>query len=57
MKNLVFSMIFLAVVGCSASIGTTPTTTRTTYTAPAVSSTTYSEAPVATSTTVTRTTY
>jgi hypothetical protein len=58
MKKLLFLCIFaMPLVGCTASIGTVPPTTTTTYTAvtPASSTTTYST-PVS-KTTVTKTAY
>lgn len=55
-KLLVLTMMMLTLAGCSASIGTQPTTTSTTYTTPAVSSTTYTT-PAVSETTVTKTTY
>lgn len=58
MKKLLLSaMLISSLAGCSASIGTPPATSSTTYTTPAaVSSTTYTEPePAVTQTTVTKT--
>lgn len=50
-KLFILMMIMSPLVGCSASIGTPPTTTSTTYTTPVVGE------PVVSKTTVTKTTY
>ncbi|RDI39058.1 hypothetical protein [Aquicella lusitana] len=59
-KLFIFGMMIspFILIGCSASIGTPPSSTTTTYTtpAPAVSTTTYTTTPV-TRTTVTKTNY
>lgn len=51
-KVFILMPIVLSLAGCTASIGTPPTTTRTTYSTPAV--TTYDQ-PAVTQTTVTET--
>lgn len=59
MRKLLIMMLVLPLFGCSASIGTPPSTTTTYTTAtPVVRSTTYTATPTATAqTTVTKTTY
>lgn len=54
-KLIILGIFFLPLIGCSASIGTPPTTSTTYTTTPAVSTTTYSSP--TTETTVTRTHY
>lgn len=57
MKTLFIAALITSLAGCSASIGTPPNTTSTTYTTPpAVSSTTYTH-PSGSQTTVTKTNY
>jgi hypothetical protein len=55
MKKLIVALFMLNLISCSASIGTPPSTTHTTYSA--APTRTYVSTPVAASTTVTKTTY